>query len=221
MHIARRKTVHRFQYSIAGARLTIARHHPYLGVELCDTLKWNTHVTKVASKANRVLGFIRRNLHSCPEAVRQSAYFTLVQPQLEYASSTWGPFTQKNIAELEKVQRRSARFVKNDYRWDSSPTAMMQQMKWDSLAERRKARRLVMFYKSVQGETALQLPNHIVRTHSTTRYHTERFTQVMATTQRYDNSFYNRTIRNWNDLPQHTVSATSVDMFKARLSRQT
>ena len=139
------------QCSIAGARLTIARHHPYLGVELCDTLRWNAHVTKVASKANHMLGFIRRNLHSCSETVRQSAYFTLVRPQLEYVGSTWDPFTQKNIAELEKVQRRSARFVKNDYRWDSSPTAMM---KWDSRAERREARRLVMFYKSVQGETA-------------------------------------------------------------------
>ena len=154
-----------------------------------------------------MLGFIRRNLHSWPEAVRQSAYFTLVRPQLEYASSTWDSFTQRNIAELEKVQSRSARFVKNDYRWDSSPTAMM---KWDSRAERREARRLVMFYKSVQGETALPVLDHIVRTHSTTRGHTERFTQVMATIQRYDNSFYNRTIRNWNDLPQHTVSATLI-----------
>ena len=38
----------------------------YLGVTITNDLRWNTHVSNVCTKAYRTLGFLRRNLHSCP-----------------------------------------------------------------------------------------------------------------------------------------------------------
>ena len=32
-------------------------------------LKWNSHVSNVCTKANKTLGFLRRNLSSCPNDV--------------------------------------------------------------------------------------------------------------------------------------------------------
>ena len=37
----------------------------YLGVTITSDLRWNTHVSNVCTKANRTLGFLRRNLYSC------------------------------------------------------------------------------------------------------------------------------------------------------------
>ena len=63
----------------------------YLGVTITSDLIWNTHVSNVCTKANRTLGFLRRNLYSCPQEVKEEAYKGLVCPVLDYGSSVWDP----------------------------------------------------------------------------------------------------------------------------------
>ena len=55
----------------------------YLGVTITSDLRWNTHVSNVCTKANRTLGFLRRNLYSCPQEVKEAAYKGLVRPDLD------------------------------------------------------------------------------------------------------------------------------------------
>ena len=83
----------------------------YLGVTITTDLKWNTHISNVCTKANRTLGFLRRNLYSCPPGVKEAAYKGPVQPVLGYGSSVWDPHSHGLQEELEKVQNRAARFV--------------------------------------------------------------------------------------------------------------
>ena len=54
---------------------------------ITSDLKWNSHIRNVCSKANRTLGFLRRNLFSCPQGVKESAYKSMVRPILEYGST--------------------------------------------------------------------------------------------------------------------------------------
>ena len=56
-----------------------------------DELRWHTYVSNVCTKANRTLGFLRRNLYSCPREVKETAYKGLVRPVLDYGSSVWDP----------------------------------------------------------------------------------------------------------------------------------
>ena len=79
-------------------------------------LKWNTHVSNVCTKANRTLGFLRCNLSSCPQDVKEMAYKGLVRPILEYASPVWDPHGLVVQEELEKVQNRAARLVTGNYK---------------------------------------------------------------------------------------------------------
>ena len=51
-------------------------------------------VSNVCTKANRTLGFLRRNLYSCPQEVIEAAYKGLVCPVLDYGSSVWDPTPQ-------------------------------------------------------------------------------------------------------------------------------
>ena len=48
------------------------------------------------------------------------------------------PVTQKNIRELEMVQRRAACFVTGNYRTTSSVTRMLEALQWTELQQRRK-----------------------------------------------------------------------------------
>lgn len=95
-----------------GIPLESVSHHPYLRIELSSNLNWSFHIENIIGKANRSLGFIRRNLYSCPESVKSQAYLTLVRPCLEYVCSVWDPHTQKRCQDIEGVQRRAARSVK-------------------------------------------------------------------------------------------------------------
>ena len=50
-------------YTLEGTDLESIK---YLGVTVTSDLRWNRHVSNVCTKANRTLGFLRRNLYSCP-----------------------------------------------------------------------------------------------------------------------------------------------------------
>ena len=60
-------------YTLEGTVLENAESIKYLGVTITNDLKWNTHISNVCTKANRTLGFLRRNLYSCPPDVKEAA----------------------------------------------------------------------------------------------------------------------------------------------------
>jgi hypothetical protein len=81
-------------------------------------------ISSVAKKANNNRAFLSRNISSCPKKIKAQCYLTLVRPIMEYACVVWDPITQKNITELERVQRKAARFVMGDYKTTSSVRSM-------------------------------------------------------------------------------------------------
>ena len=84
-------------------------NYSYLGVLLSNDLKWNSHVNNIVAKANKSLGFVKRNLYPCTETTKRLAYVTIVKPTLEYATAVWDPYRQQQIDSIEAVQRRAAR----------------------------------------------------------------------------------------------------------------
>ena len=82
-------------------------NQPYLGVELQDNLKRDTHINNTVIKGNQALDFICRNLYMCPQKVKET-YFTMVRPHLKYACAAWDPHLEKDIYRLEMVQRKVA-----------------------------------------------------------------------------------------------------------------
>jgi len=57
----------------------------YLGVTISSDLRWNEHVEKVCSKANKTIGFLRRNLRVSSPKLKTLAYFSLIRPLVDYA----------------------------------------------------------------------------------------------------------------------------------------
>ena len=61
-----------------------------------------------------MLGFTGRNLRVNSKSAKEKAYKMLVRP-VEYAAAVWDPHTKEHINNLEKIQRRAARVVSNNY----------------------------------------------------------------------------------------------------------
>ena len=71
-------------------------------------------------------------LKDCTKPVKSAAYTSIVRPTMEYASRVWDPTNREKISNLEKVQKRAARFVFNTYT-DRTPgcvTKMVESLKW-------------------------------------------------------------------------------------------
>ena len=117
----KRKPIH-FTYKLHDHPLAKVEHSKYLGITLQSNLKWNKHINSITNKANQSLGFLKRNLKIKSSAVKSHAYKAFVRPKLEYASAVWDPHTRTQINQIEKVQRRAARYVTNRYHNTSSVT---------------------------------------------------------------------------------------------------
>ena len=139
------------EYVFCGEILEEVEHHPYLGVMLDNKMRWSPHVETITSKANKILGLIKRNLWNCPKTVKETAYKTLVRPKLQYACSAWDPHHQKDKAALERIQRKAARFVTGNYDQTMSVTEMLQDLQWDTLEMMRRHTRLSTVYKMCHG----------------------------------------------------------------------
>ena len=131
-------------YQLGGQILQQVSENPYLGVVIRDDLQWSSHINKMCTKASQSLGFIRRNLRHCNESFKETAYISLVRSVLEYSSTVWDPHTDKEISQIEKIQRNAARFVKRDYSRHSSVTKMMSDLNWRPLQLRRRDSRLII-----------------------------------------------------------------------------
>ena len=77
-------------------------------------LKLVHHLKYISSKAYKVLGLIRRTFPSC-DLQNQNLYLLLVHSQLSYGSQIWRPNLLKDITALERVQRRTTKFILNGF----------------------------------------------------------------------------------------------------------
>ena len=112
------KTIHA-SYTLDGTDLENVERIKHLGVTITSDWRWNTHVSNVCTKANKTLGFLRRNLYSYPQEVKEAAYKGLVRPVLDYGSSVWDPPGVVLQEELESLQKHAARFVTGYYNYET------------------------------------------------------------------------------------------------------
>ena len=201
------KTIHA-SYTLEGTDLENVESIKYLGVTITSALRWNTHVSNVYTKANRTLGFLRRNLYSCPQEIKEVAYKGLVHPVLDYDSSVSDPPGVVLQEELENVQMRAARFVTGNYNYETgSMTGILGQLKWESLKKRREDNRLILLDKGLKGKASLPTDDLNPKTRSCRNQHSMAFQTPIANTDVYKSSFFPQTIRDWNAFPDSLISS--------------
>ena len=142
--------------------------------------------------------------------------------KLEYCGAIWDPYNNNNKTTLEKVQRRSARFVCNDYKRKSSVNDMLTFLDWDTLELRRIKLRFIAIYKEIHKITPSNLPSsQSTNCHETRQNSGPYIINSLNFNKRcYQYSLYPRTIREWNIcyLPTHELLPTLIHL-KRRLSK--
>ena len=189
-------------------------------MDISGSLSWNPHVDRITGNANRTLGFVRRNIKTKMSKVRETAYNTLVRPQLEYALAVWDPHTNVRTTQIEQVQRRAARWTVSNYDWQASATQIVQDLGWRKLEQRRADAHLCLFYKVVDGLVAVPLPDYIQYSNRISRYcHSMTFRQVSTSRDYYKYSFFPLAIVHWIALPHSIACLQSLEAFKTAVCK--
>ena len=115
MHMTHKKTCACLPTCMREVPLVPTNTRKHLEVQLTSNLDWVTHVA-ISTKVSRSLGLLQRHLKHCSPSIKETAVESLVRPQMDYCSFVWNPNEKVDVATLEKVQCRAARYVKNDYR---------------------------------------------------------------------------------------------------------
>ena len=165
----------------------------------------------MTSKAFNTLKFIKRNVQTNNQKVKETAYKTYVRPQLEYCAPIWHPWQDKLSYKVERVQRAAARYVLNDYNFTSSVTDMLKILNWQTLENRRIQNSLILLYKTKYHLVAI---DHFYLTETRNL----NFFIPYSRTNYHMNSFFPRTIRHWNSLPDSLKASTSLCEFNTGLA---
>ena len=150
----------------------------------------------------------------------------------------WDPYLQKDIDKIEKCQRQAARFVTGDYqsRNPGCVSQMLRDARLPPLQDRRKANRLVFFYKVVEGllpaipSQDFLIPirankrkiipkqfdecvsNNIIERQSINN--SKCYQLMQCKNNNYKQSFFPKTLIDWTKLEENVVCADSVNSFK-------
>ena len=207
-------------YNMNGRPIEVTASHTYLGIGINNKLSWAVHISNTVSKANKVLGLLRRNLYSCSPFVNETAYMSQVRPRLVYCSSNWDPYHQEYKNKHESAQRRAARFLCKDLRCQSHVSDMLRDLNWKTLEDRRKISRITLLH-NIHNIIDINIDEHhtINEKKNITTRKTSSISFAHPTARRncHRDSFIPRTVAEWNRLPATIREAPSVDTSKARL----
>ena len=90
-----------YPFKLSGCALHAVTETVDLGISLSSNLSWNIQTQKVVNKANKIVGFLKRNVGAGNKEVFSHLYKALVITILECAVPLWSPHLQKNIDALE------------------------------------------------------------------------------------------------------------------------
>ena len=212
LHITRKRKTVEYNCMLHDYKLEVTTDGKYLGVTISNDLSWATRISNISAKANRTIGFLRRNIHSCPNVVKAAAYTTLVRPSIEYASAVWGPYTKNQTMQLDSIQRRAARFVNNNFydREPGSVKAMISDLAWESRTKTSKDQSRINVQDCIYHQ-------HYIYQQMQELEETPYLKPSCLRSDVYKYSYLPRTIITWSYIPQVLREVSTIDQFRTGL----
>ena len=118
-------------------RLTQLSCLDYLGVKLDAHLTWNAHIDAVCKKLVFTISRLSRLKNILAMHILIDIYQSIVQPQVDYAITTWGFTSQQNISTMQRLQNRAARIITGNFDYvHVRGIDIVKQLKWMNVIER-------------------------------------------------------------------------------------
>ena len=217
MHIGNGNTSE--DYYMNGEILTTIDKEKDLGVVIDTKLRFHQHTAQVVAKGFRLLGLMKRSFANLNKKTIPLLFKSIVRPVLEYGNCVWGPMFCGDQDQIERVLHRATRL---DPSLRELPYEQrLHQLNLPSMFYRRQRGDMIMVFQILTGRLPIldgQLFTRADRQQGTRGHHLKlRKPPVHSLIRQH--SFAIRVINEWNNLPEHVVSAPTVNTFKNRLDK--
>ena len=208
----------KYEYEINGHKINSTSQVKDLGVTITSNLKTSTQCIIAANKANRSLGFIKRNFTYKSSNIVLPLYKSIVRPHLEYAVQFWAPYLVKDIKRLEAVQRRATKLIPSIR--NKSYHERLKELNLFSLEKRRARGQLIECFKTLNGFNNVDASKIFTVDHSgRTRGNGMKLKGQRANLDVTKHFYTHEIINEWNSLPTSVVNSKTIDTFKKRLDK--
>jgi len=166
---------------------------------------WNfpTHIVTQVSKANRLMGLIRRSYCYLNKSSFRYLFNSIVRPHLEYCVTVWYPLFKKDEILIENVLRRASKLVPGLK--ELSYRERLEEINIPSMKYRRVRGDMIIVYKILHGyDKSLQYLFE-VNANAVTRGHNFKLKKHFSKNSKRQNYFSNRVVNDWNSLPHDIV----------------
>ena len=82
-----------------------------IGVIIDNKLSFREQIDTRATKANTIMGIIRRTFTHMDKNTFMQLYRSMVRPHLDVSNSVWIPHQKQDIETWEQVQKRATRYI--------------------------------------------------------------------------------------------------------------
>ena len=204
-------------------QITEVESHKHLGIYFSNDCTWHHHIKYIVDKAWTRINIMRKLKFKLDRKSLEKIYLTFIRPLLEYGDVLWDNCSQYEKDELNKIQNEAARIATGATKLVSL-FALSNEVKWESLDDRRRKHKLTLFYKMKSNLCPEYLSSLVPQTvNSISRYNLRNASDlqtVNARTTLYYNSFLPSTIGAWNNLPSEAQQLESVNSFKFFLKKE-
>lgn len=223
----------KFPYCLGDNCLDYVKSEKDLGVHVNYKLKWSEQCKAIISKANSKLGLIKRTCaFTNTSSQRRILYLSLVRSQFEHCSVIWRPVDIEFMNKIEALQKRAIKWILfEQFEHYSEQDYLNKLHKLDLLPMNVKFvfTDLLLFHKIVYNNICIKMPDHIVlsnisehgRSSRSNADNTSDFLKYKSIERpkiaAFSNSFFYRSIIEWNKLPLDIREICSHDIFKDNL----
>ena len=138
------KKVGGFQVTCEGSLVNRVTNVTYLGVKLDEHMDGRDHAASLIKKCAGRIAFLFRNSRLLNFHNRKTLCSALVQPYLDYCSSSWYSGLSKQLRDrLDVIQRRMVRFINGFHHMHHVDSSDLQRLSWLNVPDR------VRFFKVV------------------------------------------------------------------------
>ena len=199
-------------------KLTEVNNHKHLGLTISNNMSWSSHINEILAKAEKRLSLMRRSKHILPRSCLDKLYKSMILALLDYCDVIYDSCTMYESEQLDKLQRKASLLCTGAFRITSNEK-LLKELGWPKLKNRRTSHRLVLFYKILNDlipQYLKQLCNLIP--HNTNNYQLRRnnsFLVPFIHRESFYKSYFPKTIRDWNKLPNDLKQSQSLNIFKS------